>query len=105
MRRGSRPPRGGRGEKYQNEGLPCLLLWSPSSRRAWVEITMVMPVAPAYQVALLAEGVGRNLFESGLAENSDVALLAEGVGRNQQPAQQVMPQMVALLAEGVGRNG
>ena len=66
---------------------------------------MVMPVAPAYQVALLAEGVGRILLEVCLAASSDLCLLAKGLRRNQQPAQQVMPQMVALLAEGVGRNG
>ena len=30
------------------------------SRGAWIEMTMVMPVAPAYQVAPLAGSVDRN---------------------------------------------
>ena len=33
---------------------------SPSSRRAWIEIGSVLPVAAARVVALLAEGVDRN---------------------------------------------
>ena len=33
---------------------------SPSSRRAWIEITFGMSAALAYTVALLAEGVDRN---------------------------------------------
>ena len=79
-------------------------------------------------VALLAEGVGRNLFfERGRVQANRVALLAEGVGRNitQVPgmyAASASPSsrrawveilqlhsgvdyfLVALLAEGVGRN-
>ena len=38
------------------------LMVSPSSRRAWVEIALVDKAVPIeYNVALLAEGVGRNL--------------------------------------------
>ena len=37
-----------------------------------------------YNVALLAEGVGRNPFLWGLWTSSLVALLAEGVGRNRK---------------------
>ena len=80
-------------------------------------------------VALLAEGVGRNLY--GYYQTKDlkeVALLAEGVGRNRhgfpddnrdwespssrrawveigRDADDRRLQLVALLAEGVGRNG
>ena len=56
-------------------------------------------------VALLAEGVGRNLFSASSRSTGRVALLAEGVGRNYA---QAVPtddmDAVALLAEGVGRN-
>ena len=56
-------------------------------------------------VALLAEGVDRNLLNAALRFRCPVALLAEGVDRNQSvrcghPA----GWMVALLAEGVDRN-
>ena len=58
-----------------------------------------------YPVALLAEGVGRNLAGVlGRCENV-VALLAEGVGRNISGLGRLNEQgEVALLAEGVGRN-
>ena len=56
---------------------------SPSSRRAWIEIANVPEVGNMCPVALLAEGVDRNLsqlcHDAGL---SLVALLAEGVDRN-----------------------
>ena len=56
-------------------------------------------------VALLAEGVGRNLFAPGLtALGLTVALLAEGVGRNHVEHDTIGSGGVALLAEGVGRN-
>ena len=56
-------------------------------------------------VALLAEGVGRNIaFQVSVCYNK-VALLAEGVGRNKHLLHFVLFQpAVALLAEGVGRN-
>ena len=56
-------------------------------------------------VALLAEGVDRNTFYLCKAYDIDVALLAEGVDRN---SSMTSPRMtlssVALLAEGVDRN-
>ena len=57
-------------------------------------------------VALLAEGVGRNLFGGRVSVGVlPVALLAEGVGRN-RPSRlsRRSHSWVALLAEGVGRN-
>ena len=36
--------------------------WSPSSRRAWIEITPACTAGTAGRVALLAEGVDRNLL-------------------------------------------
>ena len=57
-------------------------------------------------VALLAEGVDRNLGVLVLdAALPDVALLAEGVDRNKMSAlTPVAARIVALLAEGVDRN-
>ena len=58
-------------------------LQSPSSRRAWIEITSETKSARSGGVALLAEGVDRNeniIAQSSLTER--VALLAEGVDRN-----------------------
>ena len=37
---------------------------SPSSRRAWIEIFAVPAFAAASMVALLAEGVDRNILEA-----------------------------------------
>ena len=56
-------------------------------------------------VALLAEGVDRNLLllAQGLFDGS-VALLAEGVDRNSITAELQTVTPVALLAEGVDRN-
>ena len=58
------------------------------------------------KVALLAEGVDRNLFPFRLfAVTAKVALLAEGVDRNQKiPQLALVVEGVALLAEGVDRN-
>ena len=56
---------------------------SPSSRRAWVEISQISAPSRNTQVALLAEGVGRNRsIAHGVNVVVVVALLAEGVGRN-----------------------
>ena len=57
--------------------------WSPSSRRAWIEMMSCQRLCILLVVALLAEGVDRNfllrfLFLCPLR----VALLAEGVDRN-----------------------
>ena len=55
---------------------------SPSSRRAWIEIAR-HPGAPGlWRVALLAEGVDRNLTATVTQQPRGVALLAEGVDRN-----------------------
>ena len=80
-------------------------LLSPSSRRAWVEILPDRKrPADRHQVALLAEGVGRNSSWMMPCSRSDVALLAEGVGRNNWLNIGKQLVTVALLAEGVGRN-
>ena len=56
-------------------------------------------------VALLAEGVDRNLFDIIQPHILRVALLAEGVDRNSTTANKyVSHNDVALLAEGVDRN-
>ena len=38
-------------------------MWSPSSRRAWIEIIVEQLNAKGLRVALLAEGVDRNIDE------------------------------------------
>ena len=58
--------------------------WSPSSRRAWVEMVCLGLISSLCLVALLAEGVGRNTWEEYSYLFSRVALLAEGVGRNRK---------------------
>ena len=55
-------------------------------------------------VALLAEGVDRNLNVSIYVGGNDVALLAEGVDRNVDGTEYWLIDQVALLAEGVDRN-
>ena len=56
---------------------------SPSSRRAWIEILLPPICAGDAPVALLAEGVDRNpLSCRSHFARSEVALLAEGVDRN-----------------------
>ena len=101
---------------------------SPSSRRAWIEITTQRRSRFPPRVALLAEGVDRNPHYVGeksrtkLSPSSrrawieiehqpkrsvviSVALLAEGVDRNQtRPLKSASESAVALLAEGVDRN-
>ena len=67
--------------------IPSRLLWehfeSPSSRRAWIEITLEASYLIIERVALLAEGVDRNKLEIVVAPTLPlVALLAEGVDRN-----------------------
>ena len=101
---------------------------SPSSRRAWIEIPVFPEQTTRNKVALLAEGVDRNMGE---VEDTPwmptVALLAEGVDRNSLgncglPTLPRSPSsrrawieivvcragldnlIVALLAEGVDRN-
>ena len=56
---------------------------SPSSRRAWIEINLQLSVSQYITVALLAEGVDRNVDEVLPGDTFQVvALLAEGVDRN-----------------------
>ena len=58
-----------------------------------------------FNVALLAEGVDRNICQRVLQTVSrPVALLAEGVDRNTIISQFLILYPVALLAEGVDRN-
>ena len=58
---------------------------SPSSRRAWVEIARTWTCGTRRRVALLAEGVGRNVDGARRRpKQRGVALLAEGVGRNSE---------------------
>ena len=79
---------------------------SPSSRRAWIEISMSFVSVWSLTVALLAEGVDRNFYlYKSEKKGGDVALLAEGVDRNQSTVMRCCrPTRVALLAEGVDRN-
>ena len=77
---------------------------SPSSRRAWIEIDLKPCVFDGLGVALLAEGVDRNIVWRGIRADSLVALLAEGVDRNQCSVMGLPHLQVALLAEGVDRN-
>ena len=78
---------------------------SPSSRRAWIEILFDVSTYMGLSVALLAEGVDRNIEQACTTENVEVALLAEGVDRNNTQQQgDPTDEAVALLAEGVDRN-
>ena len=78
---------------------------SPSSRRAWIEIDEKGKNAIVDDVALLAEGVDRNIQKNEIGKISvSVALLAEGVDRNSGQFFQLGFGHVALLAEGVDRN-
>ena len=111
-----------------NPAMLGLVTMSPSSRRAWIEISSTTISNGHARVALLAEGVDRNRILARLAERHHiVALLAEGVDRNigqnltriileQSPSSRrawieigsamhhTVWEMVALLAEGVDRN-
>ena len=100
---------------------------SPSSWRAWIEMRISLMTNQTKYVALLVEGVGRNLDVHPDAAIGAVALLTEGVDRNwsqsviQTPSrsspssrrawieihisrEDVRPFRVALLTEGVDRN-
>ena len=47
----------------QKQGVFSLFLLSPSSRRAWIEISIgINSGSLLYSVALLAEGVDRNIL-------------------------------------------
>ena len=45
----------------QKQGVFSLFLLSPSSRRAWIEMLAYVLANPGSEVALLAEGVDRNV--------------------------------------------
>ena len=77
---------------------------SPSSRRAWIEIPSSSVETQSVEVALLAEGVDRNMLYPSKSTVLQVALLAEGVDRNIRAFVVAGPKLVALLAEGVDRN-
>ncbi len=77
---------------------------SPSSRRAWIEISSRHSAEGRAAVALLAEGVDRNVCTDITSNPFQVALLAEGVDRNSINALPMRAYAVALLAEGVDRN-
>ena len=62
------------------------------------------PVHTSGVVALLAEGVDRNMSSASALMLASVALLAEGVDRNLDVPNKYGYQLVALLAEGVDRN-
>ena len=57
-------------------------LLSSAARRAWVEKALAGRHLQRTFVALLAEGVGRNIIADPSYARCIVALLAEGVGRN-----------------------
>ena len=103
------------------------VIWSPSSRRAWIEIQLVAAAARpilspssrrawieigyrpnwsyADYVALLTEGVDRNFLATPTKIGCcRVALLTEGVDRNLEFFCWENVIYVALLTEGVDRN-
>ena len=60
---------------------------SPSTRRAWIEITDYPQSLTPPPVALYAEGVDRNRMRVMIGGGYPVALYAEGVDRNQNSTQ------------------
>ena len=66
----------------QKQRVFSLFLLSPSSRRAWIEIGCTNALCWYSHVALLAEGVDRNMVWQLHFHSVCVALLAEGVDRN-----------------------
>ena len=78
---------------------------SPSTRRAWIEITAHRLPIFRFGVALHPEGVDRNtgdVYAAYMAQN--VALHPEGVDRNVKTCQPCLDLFVALHPEGVDRN-
>ena len=57
MRKIRRPPRGGRGLKFNALEARLRDLKSPPSRGAWIEMSNMIPKIPACSVAPLAGGV------------------------------------------------
>ena len=84
---------------------PCPFTRSPSSRRAWIEIRS----APPYQGTPCGSPSSRRAWieiirKSVRRSRRSVALLAEGVDRNLKLFRGIEAALVALLAEGVDRN-
>ena len=76
----------------------------PNLCRSFYTETKVEMFFSVFAVALLAEGVDRNISRADYLRRAVVALLAEGVDRNDCLCKQLMSWQVALLAEGVDRN-
>ena len=62
--------------------IAAIIAASPSSQRAWIEILTIPLHGRQLSVALLAEGVDRNIIDEASGVDDKVALLAEGVDRN-----------------------
>ena len=78
---------------------------SPSSQRAWIEITLKKNLLKKQYVALLAEGVDRNRHTvSGLACRTSSPSSRRAWIEITTPTRCSWPCSVALLAEGVDRN-
>ena len=78
---------------------------SPSSRRAWIEISPAMDSFTSHPVALLAEGVDRNCLTPmvGVRLWSSPSSRRAWIEMDLHPVRR-RPHQVALLAEGVDRN-
>ena len=79
---------------------------SPSSRRAWIEIIRLHAQKPAPLVALLAEGVDRNMRMQTFFPQKQVSPSSRRAWI--EMCASILPRAawwVALLAEGVDRNG
>ena len=79
-------------------------MWSPSTRRAWIEIVTVKKPTTPLGVALHPEGVDRNSDIDNIIFDEFVALHPEGVDRNLARADKLRDKLVALHPEGVDRN-
>ena len=81
------------------------VLRSPSSRRAWIEIESGTKERKQYVVALLTEGVDRNLccltFDSNSVQSPSSRRAWIEIA---PPAEHLLLGCVALLTEGVDRN-
>ena len=81
------------------------ILESPSSRRAWIEISWIVLVTNHPRVALLAEGVDRNNINGENNAGSGVSPSSRRAWIEMEQAPNIIQAIaVALLAEGVDRN-
>ena len=87
-------------------GIQCFLieLWSPSTRRAWIEIGFSDPFSDAVTVAHHPEGGDIKKTTWCLTLWKHVALHPEGVDRNSRRVPPLGRVDVALHPEGVDRN-